>query len=959
MPADTNTSELAARLVSAEDEAGRRALLRERPALADAPLGHALKDICLDGLRSDPARVGGAAAALRTLSALDASEELKALAHWGDACEALVGGRMEEAVARLDDAAALFESAGRAHDAAATQVSKLTALAMLGRYAEAVECGLRAREVFLADEDFRAAGKIEHNLGNLLGRRDRYEEAEHYLKLARSRFLPTEDHKQLAMIENSLAYLYTLRQDFRSAERLYEQAFERASRAGLAVTQAELEASMGNLALFQGRYDRALDLLERSRRRYAALEMPHQSAIAELELADAYLELNLATEALAVYQRVIPTFAALGMRAEQARALAQGGRAALNTGRPEEAHRLLSEARSLYAAEGNAVGEADVTLTEAQLHHAEGDHARAATLAAQAEVPLARAGTWRRMLLARWLRGEAARAGGDERLAHILLEETLRDSEAQALPQVAERCHTSLGLLAASRGERERAEDSFLRAVALVETLRAPLPAEEFRTAFVADKLAPYDELLRLCLEDPGGARVVEALSYSERARSRALVEMMSGTLIRGPRPRDEFEAELLAQLERLREELNWFYSRINRPPEATERDSDADAARNRDAMRALQESVREREARTLEIMRQLQQRGGGIAALGPVEPFDARALQERLGRDTALVEYASLDGELLAFVVTGESVEVVRGLADEQEVGEAVAQFRFQTDALRHGSARMRAHLPVLAARARRHLSTLYDLLLRRLEGLVGGRRLVVVPHRALNYVPFHALYDGESFVVERREVSYAPSAGVLGYCLEKPPPKFESALLLGVADEQTPRVRDEIEVIAPLFGESTALLDARATVEALREGAPRADVLHLACHGQFRPDSPLFSSLRLGDGWFTVRDAYTLDFRGGLVTLSACETGVSAVAPGDELLGLVRGFFSAGAPTLLLSLWTVDDEATAELMRDFYTHLLGGRRPAAALRAAQLRQMRERPHPFFWSPFVLAGRW
>ena len=143
------------------------------------------------------------------------------------------------------------------------------------------------------------------------------------------------------------------------------------------------------------------------------------------------------------------------------------------------------------------------------------------------------------------------------------------------------------------------------------------------------------------------------------------------------------------------------------------------------------------------------------------------------------------------------------------------------------------------------------------------------------------------------------------------------------------------------------------------LRARARETDVLHLACHGQFRPDSPLFSSLRLGDGWMTVRDAYTLDVGAGLVTLSACETGVSAIAPGDELIGLVRGFFYAGAPSLLLSLWTVDDEATAELMTDFYTHLRAGSRPAAALRAAQLRQMQERPHPFFWSPFVLTGRW
>jgi CHAT domain-containing protein len=953
MRTDMDRSELAARLVSADGEAERLALLREHKALADAVLGHALKDVCLDGLRSDPARVNAAAAALRTLFALDASAETEALAHWGDACGALIGGRMEEAVAWLDGSATLFESAGQPHHAAATQVSKLTALAMLGRYAEAIECGRLARQVFLDRGDLLAAGKIEHNLGNLLGRRDQYEEAEHYLKLARSRFIPTDDHKQLAMIENSLAYVYTLRHDFRAAERLYEQAFERASRAGLAVTQAELEASMGNLALFQGRYDRALDLLERSRRRYAALEMPHQSAIAELELADAYLELNLTTEALDIYLRVVPTFAELGMRAEQARALAQGGRAALINGRTREAHRLLYEARTLYAAEGNAVGEAYVTLTEAQLHHSEGDHALTSVLAAQAEAPLARAGTWRRMLFARWLRGEAARAQGHERLAQILLDMTLKDSEAQALPQVAERCHTSLGLLAAASGEPEKAEESFARAVALIETLRAPLPAEEFRTAFVADKLAPYTQLLRICLDDPRGARVIEALSYAERARSRALVEMMSGTLNLHPRARDEFEAELFAQLERLREELNWFYSQINRPP-------DAGTARTQEAMQALHEAVREREARTLEIMRQLQQRGGGgDSSLGRVEPLDVSALQRELGLDTALVEYASLDGELLAFVVTGDRVEVVRGLSSEREVSEAIAQFRFQTDALRHGSARMRSHLPVLTERARRHLSRLYELLLRRVEEHTGDRRLVVVPHRALHYVPFHALHDGEAYVIERREVSYAPSAGVLRYCLLKPSAPFESALLLGVADSQTPRVREEIETLAPLFKKSRALLDESATIAALGEGASSADVLHLACHGQFRPDSPLFSSLRLGDGWLTVRDAYTLDFRGQLITLSACETGVSAVAPGDELIGLVRGFFSAGAPTLLLSLWTVDDEATAELMRDFYTQLLAGQRPAAALRAAQLRQMRERPHPFFWSPFTLVGRW
>ena len=944
-----NRAELAALLASAEGEGGEReALLGGHAALSDAALAYLLKDICLDAWSSDPARAVGAAEALRALAAVNPSEEIAALCFWAEGIAALVGGRMEQAVAHLDEAESRFRALCRPHAAASTQVSKLIALAMLGRYDEAVATGLRARDIFLEHGDQPAAGRVEHNIGNLCGRRDRYEEARHYLELARSRFLPTDDFKQLAVIENSLAYLLTLQHDFRSAEELYELALERAARAGLAVTQAEIEASMGNLALFRGRYDRALDLLERSRRRYAALGMPHQSAVAELELADAHLELNLAAEALATYERVAPTFAQLGMRAEQARSLAQAGRAAYAAGRAAEAHKFLAEARALYAAEGNVVGEAYVTLTEAQLHHAEGDHARTAVLAAQAEAPLAQAGARRRALLARWLRGEAARAEGHERLAQVLIEATLAEAEAQALPQIAERCHTSLGMLAAARGDPAAAEESFKRAVSLVEDLRASLPAEEFRTAFVADKLAPYDELVRLCLDAPGGVRVEEAFLHAEAARSRALVELMSGALDAQPRARDPFEAELFEQLERLREELNWFYSRIDRPVEA---------ARGAEAMRALHDSVRERETRTLEIMRQLQQHGEQVFARAA--PPDLDALRRELGAETALVEYASLDGELLAFVFTEDGVEVVRGLASEREVSAALAGFRFQTDALRHGAARVRAHMDVLGARARRHLAALYEMLLRPLENFLGARRLVVVPHRALHYVPFHALHDGEAHVVERREVSYAPSAGVLLRCLEKPARAIESALLLGVADERVTHVRDEIKALVPLFPRATALLDGEATIAALRAGAPRADLLHLACHGQFRPDSPLFSSLRLGDGWLTARDAYTLDLSAGLVTLSACETGVSAVAPGDELIGLVRGFFYAGAPSLLLSLWTVDDEATAELMADFYKHLIAGARPAAALRAAQLRQMRARPHPFFWSPFVLTGRW
>lgn len=945
-------AELAAHLLAATDNAERERLLRDNSAHADVALAYTLKDICLDGFISNPARATSAAAALDALAHINSDREVAALAAWAAGFDALINGQIERALLHLDDARERFLAQDEPHQASATQVLKLYALALLGRYDEAVECGLGARDVLDAHGDNLAAGVIEQNIGNIYIRRDSYERGEQFLRAARERFAALGDQKRLAQIDNNLALTHTLQHKFRSAERLYNEALKGAEMAGLAVTQAEIEASMGNLALFQGRYTSALDLLERSRRKYAALGMPHQSAIAEQEIADAYLELNLAPEAAAIYERVARMFSELGMQAERARALAQHGRASILSGQLSQAHALLSQARKLYAAEGNAVGEAMVTLTEAQLHHAEGDDVKASAAALLAEAPLSNANVWRHLLMARWLRGEAARAQGQKDEARVLLDATLLDAELQAQPQVAQRCHTSLGLIAKQAGRREAAEESFKRAVALIEDLRAPLPAEEFRTAFFADKLVPYDELVRLCLEDHARDRAAEALGFVERARSRALVDALGNTLEYLPQPRDPFEATQLARLEELREELNWFYSQINRPPQG-------EASRSATDMATLHRAVREREGKILEIMRQLRHRGDG-PALTHVETLDITRLQRDLGTETALIEYSSLDGELLAFIVTDERVEVIRHLCSEEEAGTALEQFRFQIDALRYGAGRMRKHLKHLTERALHHLQTLYDLLLRPIEGSIGKRRLVIVPYRALHYVPFHALHDGDRYIIERHEVSYAPSAVVLTHCLARTQHSFDRALLLGVADEQTPRIRDEIRLLAPLFPDGQALIDEKATLAALREQAPEVDVLHLACHGQFRPDNPLFSSLRLADGWLTVRDAYSLELRRcGLVTLSACETGVSAVAPGDELIGLARGFFSAGVPTLLLSLWTVDDEATASMMSRFYERLRSGVRPAAALRDAQMQMLEQQSHPFFWSPFVLTGRW
>jgi CHAT domain-containing protein/tetratricopeptide (TPR) repeat protein len=942
-------------LLAVADDMERSALLARSSELADVELAWALKAQYDDAKTSDPARAASTTAALAELAQITTDCEVRAVAIWTAGRAALqIDGQAEHALSLLDQAVTQFSALGQPVIVAAIQVTRLHALAVLGRYDRAIADGLRARDILLAHSDGLAASEIEQNLGNIFFRRDEYKQAEQLYRAARER-LSTDDHKRLAQIDVCLAASLMLQHQFRPAVLLYEQALARAKLAGLEVTQAEIEGNLGWLRLFQGRYGHALDYLERSRRRYATLGMPHESAIAELELADAYLELNLNPEAAAIYRRVITTFAELSMRAERARALMNYGRACLLLNQTTEARALLAEARELYAAEGNTVGEAVVVLAEAQLHHAEGDYVTANMAAGAAEGPLVIAGTQSRVLFARWLRGEAARALGKHQEALTLLEAAAAASEQHALPQIAQRCHTSLGLLAADRGDGESAERSFERALTLIEELRAPLPAEEFRTAYIADKLLPYAELVRLCL---AGGRVTKALDYVERARSRALVEMLGGARAARHKPRDSFEADLLARLEELREELNWLYSQLNRSP-------DGEAPRSAAAMAQLHTAVRERETTLAEILRQLQQRASAderatASQDAPAISQDIIArLHESLGTHTALVEYFSLDDELLAFVVTDAGVQVVRGLARETEVEALVEELRFQIETLRYGMQRLQAHLERIQQQVHHFLRSLYDRLLGPLEAQLGARRLAIVPYRALHYVPFHALHDGVDYVIERREVCYAPSIGVLLHCLAQPERALRRAVLLGVGDERLPRVHDEVAALARSFPEAIALLDEQATLAALRRQAPTADVLHLACHGQFRPDNPLFSALRLGDGWMTVHDAYELDLDCGLATLSACETGVSAIAPGDELIGLARGFFSAGAPALLVSLWIVDDDSTATLMSLFYHRLRSGDRPAAALRYAQRELLSKQLHPFFWSPFVLLGRW
>jgi CHAT domain-containing protein len=313
-----------------------------------------------------------------------------------------------------------------------------------------------------------------------------------------------------------------------------------------------------------------------------------------------------------------------------------------------------------------------------------------------------------------------------------------------------------------------------------------------------------------------------------------------------------------------------------------------------------------------------------------------------------------------MAFVLDRDNFTLVPDLAALEQVNELQERLNYQADKFNLGRAYVERRLAVLRRDYDFYLARLHTVLIEPLLAHLNGSSLVIVPHGNLHTLPFHALFDGQTYLAEKFEISYAPSARVLLHCLTQPDRPHRKLLGLAVPDELLTGVEKEVRLLGDLFAETRLLVGLDATLPALQQNLAWCDVLHLASHGVFREDNPLFSLLKLADGWLSVQDVMDWRFQPSLVTLSACQTGLSRPLFGDELLGLARGFLSAGASSLVVSLWSVNDEVTTQLMQYFYEALLAGQNRAAALQTAMRKLRSESPytHPHYWAPFVLVGR-
>ena len=201
-------------------------------------------------------------------------------------------------------------------------------------------------------------------------------------------------------------------------------------------------------------------------------------------------------------------------------------------------------------------------------------------------------------------------------------------------------------------------------------------------------------------------------------------------------------------------------------------------------------------------------------------------------------------------------------------------------------------------------HLRRLGDLLIGPIaRRLAPASHVIVVPHRMLHSVPFHALHDAEGWVLDRWSMLYAPSASVWHACVARERPSGSGSLVMGVSDAATPAIPHEVRAVAAALPGATLLLGDEATEQALRDLGPACRIIHIATHGRFRDDNPMFSSIRLARGDLTLFDLYQLRLSAELVTLSGCGTGLGVVTGGDDLMGLTRGLLYAGAQSVLVT--------------------------------------------------------
>ena len=943
-------NELLPALTQLENDADRQALLSRHPILVCAEVVQELAPLVVKKIRLDAREAlrlaEGAVLIARTLG----QEESVALALRAKANALFACRENRAAVGLHDQAYQIYASRQRWKEAAITLNSSIQPLILLGEYERAFAASKQAREIFTGLGEGKRLANLENNVGNIFHRQDRLDEALAHYERAYEALARYEQWEDSAVALHNMAMCLVGLNDFPRSLACYQSARELCVKYNLPRLRDQADYNIAYLYYFRGEYSRAIEMLLATKRACEETGDEYRLALCHLDLSEIYLELNLSVEAREIAHEGFLGFERLGIAYDAAKALANEAIAYGQQGRTPEAIERFVKAREMFACEQNVVWSSLLDLYQGVLLFHQRQYSEAQRLGASAAQFFGQSVLPGKAVLARLLLTRIALQIGQLNQAEREAEAAREKLSVVQTPELIYQTYFLLGEIASRRGDRSAARAAYQEARKALETLRMHLHREELKISFVKNRLQVYEALVDLHLD--GQAAEVsanEALAYMEAAKSRSMTAMIFQTGRSLPISKALQTQEVL-KIRDLREELNWCYHRIELEQLRPEQMS-------RQRIERLQRKAQERENELMRTLRELPAHEREDASLEEPSQFSVTDLQTALPMDTALVEYYSAGDRLVAAVVTRETVEIAT-VAAVSQVTRLLQLLRFQISKFGMGTAHtQRFEHPLLRATLD-HLQALYAELIRPLRPQLREQRLVVVPHGALHFLPFHALRNGDEYIGDTYAVSYAPSAAVFALCQQKAAAERNRSLVLGIPDDRAPEIISEAQSVAALLPEAELYLGEQATANILRTKGPNAALLHIATHGIYRRDNPMFSAIRLGDGYVNLYDLYQLRLSAKLVALSGCATGMNFVAAGDELLGLQRGLFCAGATALLLSLWDVHDRSTAELMQEFYRSYTQIGDAALSLRGAMQILRRENPHPYFWAPFVLVGK-
>lgn len=870
------------------------------------------------------------------------AQSLRAIGH-----VRFIRGKYNEALEHYEGAVTLFRRVGREVDVARTLNGALQSLISLGRYGEALASAQQARLIFERHGVSLGLARLDSNVGNILCRQERFDEGLALYQRAYDQLAVKGEPQDVAAVLSNMAVCYIHLSDFEKALETYRGARTYCERHDMSLLVAQADYNIAYLYYLRGEYTRALELYRTAQEHSDRLRDAYHSALCDLDRSEMYLELNLSDEAGELAERALGRFDDLGMAYEEGKAVTNLALATSRQGDIRRARQLFDQARQLFGGEGNQVRLAFVDFYEALVLYRDGQYARAQQLGQSARELFATASIPARAALCDLLLARLELHAGDlqaaERACHAMFER-LAGTEAPILTYQA---YFVLGLVQEARGERDEAFAAFQKAHAALEHLRSHLHAEDLKVSFLKDKLSVYESLVTTCLAlAPDGAYHDMAFGYIEQAKSRSLADLIA------------FRATTLAprvpglateEVRRLRQELNWHYRQLELADVTREKRTARGVESSRNRARALEKRL----SRSLDELRRTDEEFSALQSGGT---FSLEEIRATLPSDTILLEYYQARGQIYVCILGRDRLDVVP-LGDFAAVRNVQRLLRFQLSKFRLGADYVGASAGRLRAATETHLLELHAALIAPVRDRLQAAHLIVVPHDILHYLPFHALFDGGRFLIDEFTVSYAPSSSVYALCRTKQANSSGGSLIMGLPDPLTPYIVHEIDAVSKVLPSPRVFLGSEADADQLRTHGPTSQFVHIATHGHFRRDNPMFSSIQLGDGPLSVYDLYQLRLPAELITLSGCGTALNVVVEGDELLGLVRGLLYAGARAVLLTLWDAYDESTADFMKAFYGQLQTGRSKAQAAEAA-MRELRDRyPHPFYWAPFALIG--